>query len=241
MDMDKIKTILGASILLLVSVQVNAAIIDMGDYQLDGNTGMQWLDLTLTTGLSVNDALSIYSSSGWKLATESQFDQMYANYDGGPLDSAVHGFGGPIYTHRYSALGYESINIQSPSRFSQWYKQNSFIQDFGLTKNNIREFDRWGYPSDYEKASRGYYRSDLGERFLSLGGVYMAVSANPLTWDHLNSYYDYIEFERDFDIPLNVDRGLFLVRGSPVPEPSIIALFALGLFGIGFVRRRQKS
>ena len=26
---------------------------------------------------------------------------------------------------------------------------------------------------------------------------------------------------------------------TPVPEPSIIALFAAGLFGIGFARRRQ--
>lgn len=31
----------------------------------------------------------------------------------------------------------------------------------------------------------------------------------------------------------------FLYVGTPVPEPSIIALFAAGLFGIGFVRRRK--
>jgi hypothetical protein len=35
-------------------------------------------------------------------------------------------------------------------------------------------------------------------------------------------------------------RGTFLVRtAAAVPEPSIIALFALGLVGIGFARRRQ--
>jgi len=33
--------------------------------------------------------------------------------------------------------------------------------------------------------------------------------------------------------------GTFLVRSSAVPEPSIIALFGLGLVGIGFARRRQ--
>ena len=33
--------------------------------------------------------------------------------------------------------------------------------------------------------------------------------------------------------------GTFLVRTSAVPEPAIIALFALGLVGIGFARRRQ--
>jgi hypothetical protein len=35
--------------------------------------------------------------------------------------------------------------------------------------------------------------------------------------------------------------GTFLVRSSAVPEPSIIALFGLGLVGIGFARRRRQS
>jgi hypothetical protein len=33
--------------------------------------------------------------------------------------------------------------------------------------------------------------------------------------------------------------GVALVRAAAVPEPAIIALFALGLVGIGFARRRQ--
>ena len=33
--------------------------------------------------------------------------------------------------------------------------------------------------------------------------------------------------------------GFVMVKDNPVPEPSIIALFALGLVGIGFARRRQ--
>jgi hypothetical protein len=36
-----------------------------------------------------------------------------------------------------------------------------------------------------------------------------------------------------------VDFAANLNMSSAVPEPSIIALFAIGLFGIGFVRRRQ--
>jgi len=35
--------------------------------------------------------------------------------------------------------------------------------------------------------------------------------------------------------------GSFLVRSSAVPEPSIIALFGLGLVGIGFARRKRQS
>jgi hypothetical protein len=37
----------------------------------------------------------------------------------------------------------------------------------------------------------------------------------------------------------SVNTGVPLVRATDVSEPAIIALFALGLFGIGFVRRRQ--
>jgi hypothetical protein len=37
------------------------------------------------------------------------------------------------------------------------------------------------------------------------------------------------------------DIGTFLVRTSAVPEPSIIALFGLGLVGIGFARRKRQS
>jgi hypothetical protein len=33
--------------------------------------------------------------------------------------------------------------------------------------------------------------------------------------------------------------GYFMVRGATVSEPSIIAIFALGLVGVGFARRRQ--
>ncbi len=41
------------------------------------------------------------------------------------------------------------------------------------------------------------------------------------------------------DISLALDPGSTLTITARVPEPSIIALFAAGLFGLGFARRRQ--
>jgi hypothetical protein len=43
------------------------------------------------------------------------------------------------------------------------------------------------------------------------------------------------------ELPPSAEFGSFLVRTSAVPEPSIIALFGLGLVGIGFARRKRQS
>jgi hypothetical protein len=54
-------------------------------------------------------------------------------------------------------------------------------------------------------------------------------------------FYTNSQAEVSFDIDLNAVRNTQILpfTTTPVPEPSIIALFAAGLFGIGFARRRQ--
>jgi hypothetical protein len=83
MDMDKIKTILEALLLLLVSVQVNAAIIDNGSWTADTESSLDWLDLSATTGYSYNNVLESYSS--WRHATYDEvvdmYDQIFTSVD----------------------------------------------------------------------------------------------------------------------------------------------------------------
>jgi hypothetical protein len=67
-DMGKIKLILGASILLL-SVQASAELVDNGDWTTDTASGLDWLDLNLTYGMSVDTASIVYGE--WRLATTS--------------------------------------------------------------------------------------------------------------------------------------------------------------------------
>lgn len=87
----------------------------------------------------------------------------------------------------------------------------------------------------YHQSILGAVTDDLSSGFYIRG---------PGTAKKVGSYED--NFERDWDtMTINVDRtgvtnsssGSF----SSVPEPSSIALFAAGVFGIGFARRRQSK
>ena len=79
--------------LVMCSCMVNAALIDNGDTTTDTDTGLIWLDLTETIGLSVHDFLADtggYLSSGWSLALGSQVDTLFVNAGApDPSDAAV--------------------------------------------------------------------------------------------------------------------------------------------------------
>ena len=74
--------ILSAATALVLSTSANAALIDNGDTTTDTDTGLIWLDLTETVGLSVHDFFADtggYLSSGWSLALGSQVDTLFVN------------------------------------------------------------------------------------------------------------------------------------------------------------------
>jgi hypothetical protein len=54
----------------LVPTSASATLMDMGRFTRDTDQGIDWLDLTETNGLSVNDALATFP--GWELANGSQ-------------------------------------------------------------------------------------------------------------------------------------------------------------------------
>ena len=62
------------SVLCISSAQ--ALIIDNGSYTTDTDSGLDWLDLSLTDNMTYSAALSTYSIDGWVYATESQFEGM---------------------------------------------------------------------------------------------------------------------------------------------------------------------
>lgn len=226
--MRKLKVLVGATGLLFATAS-NSAIIDMGDYQYDDQTNLEWLDLSLTDGISLAQAQTSYS--GWTLATESQFRTMFEWYNGvGGGDTSVLGFNDGTYSN--DPLGVEKLENSSSG---QSYLGNSFSSDFGLTRyfNSI----------DFETAlSYGFY-SDDNLNGMYLGGV-AATNYFSNNTDSIRAYYDYFNNYNPSNSTTytNDAIGLFLVRESTsVSEPSILALMGAGLVGLGFARRRARK
>ena len=66
-----------AFLLSMTGGVANAALVDSGGNMLDTDTNLQWLNLTETLGLSVNQALA--ANSGYSLATRDQVATLFGN------------------------------------------------------------------------------------------------------------------------------------------------------------------
>ena len=69
--------------LLLAASPAGAALVDNGTITLDTETQLEWLDLTATAGLSVNDVLAGaggWLEQGWRYATGAEVCSLYARF-----------------------------------------------------------------------------------------------------------------------------------------------------------------
>jgi|GEM_PF-2913582 len=233
--MNILKILIAASALAFSSL-VSASIIDKGAYQYDTETNLQWLDLSLTDGMSAETALSVFSNDGWVLATEKQFDLMYDNYDGSLVDGSVYA---SILNYTLGAsgtnIGIELVQTKQYNIIDEW-GSNPFMRDFGLTVNDQFDIDQNGIVDSHLIGSLGLYQSDVFPDLMQFGGIYYSVSADAYDdlWDQATNHVDrvtYIDPTRS-----QPDYGVFLVR--EVPEPSILALMFTGIIGLGIIRRK---
>ena len=74
----KLLNLLLAITTFALSVSINAELMDNGKYTLDTKTGLDWLDLTETKGMSYSFVLSQFKSGGqfegWEFATREQLN-----------------------------------------------------------------------------------------------------------------------------------------------------------------------
>lgn len=90
------KTLIRKSLALVslaaFALQAQASLIDFGTYTKDSSTGLDWLDMSFTDGLSYNQvstAIAGGSLNGWRFATSSEFDGLINSAVGAPY-VAIH-------------------------------------------------------------------------------------------------------------------------------------------------------
>jgi hypothetical protein len=201
---------------LLLSGATQAALVDNGSYTKDTVSGLKWLDLSTTGNMTMVDALA--ANSGWRLASNAEVEDLFAQLFVGYYDSNVE-YGLSIWEDYWP-----EENIQG-AYAGHVEDSEAFLDLFGVVRS-----DSGG---ERELAHGLYFDED---------GIVRAVGVDHESGyvrgviNGLESVYDR---SYNYETSASTSSGTFLVQGTLVPIPASVWLFGSALAGLGWMRRKQ--
>jgi hypothetical protein len=204
------KLVLGAIAAVCVSAgNASATLIDYGDITLDTATGLEWLDVTKTTGMSYQDILNGaggFYAAGWRSASWDQMNGLLATYrSAAPADRSLFGIFGITY------FFYDHVLPELPHPHNYYTQGYFFGGDGGEGWASIVWRD-WICTSCPSIPPGTIVKSDVWAEAEAAGG-----SGEESCME-----------------------GCWLVRETPVPEPTTLALMGFGALGI-FIKTRRRQ
>lgn len=200
-----------------------ASLITHNGYTLDTNTQIvsnsetEWLQWSLTRGVSIEDALGTYAGQGWSLANNIQMVSLFDD------------FGWDASENENVA----SVNLADYTDATDISAMDNFIELFGSTR--YQEGPSYGTGIGALNYTIALFGSDL-----DLDGYYNNATIRsdyqkllnqvfPTTDDGAILYTDSLTLDWS-----NQFYGVALVRAVSVPEPTTLSFFVLALFGLLF-------
>jgi hypothetical protein len=213
------------AITIIFSANVNATLIDKGDWTTDDVSGLDWLDLSFTGGMNYSSVTSVYNE--WEIATRSQFMDMYRQFDIGG-DNSFHD-----NSHLSKVCAYTTGSLGQPcsdvERFVYNIASDPVLTDFRRLFGVSYDASSTGYNGYY---SMGWYIEGLiqyrGGQELAKGKNYHYIDSTYNDSRTASSDGSYNRTSPDF--------SWFLIRNTPiiseVSEPSVLGLMVFSLLGL---------
>ena len=233
------KSLLAATLAVTMAGSANAGYISL-DWQeegdelafLDEDAGLEWLMLTETAGMSLNEVVTELDEGGmfegWRLASRSEVTDLFID-----------------------VIDYASFNEGTTSTTWSGARGNIYGEFTGLFG--------WVYTNSSAKYSYGLYLNDMETSTLTdevlMGGVKYAGNTYLLE-DYDSIYYNMnwssgttgVYLVGDGGATLTTQEDMSLVSNNPsyatateVSEPSGVLLMSASLLTVGFLRRKKRQ